>query len=566
MSVGDVSLACASVVVDELARAGMRHACVSPGSRSTPIALALDRHPDVDLHVHLDERSSAFFALGLSKATRSPVAVACTSGTAAAEFLPPVVEAFQSRVQLILLTADRPPRLRGTGANQTIDQVQLYGRYAAYTETPPAEEPVPEARLRALVRDAMRAAAFPQIPVHINMPFDEPLTPEGVAVAVDEARLPDVSADTTSYRRPVEEADALAREASGRRGVMVLGRLIDESAREGMLDLAASLRWPVLAEPVSGARLPGLALASGQALIGSSAWISANPVEVVLQVGTTPTTRATQTLVAETDRLIVLDTHFPEPDPEGRAALRIREHPALLADELIGRPLRPSPGEWMKEWLAADDVARRALDGALDALDEPTELRLARDLAAWVPAGGTLFVGNSMPIRDLDYAMAPREDLRLLANRGASGIDGLGSTALGVAAARTGPTVALVGDLSLLHDIGALFWSGRGASDLTIVVANNGGGTIFSFLPQRQLPEFERLFTTPHGFDIGSICSAAGAGHECVEHMGDFTRALERAATTGGVRVVEVVVEPTRSRAQHAEVQTAVDAALGDLL
>ena len=566
MSLGDVSLACASVVVDELARRGMRHACLSPGSRSTPVALALDRHPDITLHIHLDERSSAFFALGLSKATGSPVAVACTSGTAAAELLPAVVEAFQSRVQLILLTADRPPRLRGTGANQTIDQVQLYGRYAAYAELPLPEEPVPDGRLRAAVSDAIRAAAFPRIPVHLNMPFDEPLTPAGdeVVVAVDETPVPNAPADPSPFHHPQEEAETLAREASGRRGVVVLGGLMGGPAREETLDLAADLRWPVIAEPISGARLPGLALAAGQTLLASPSWLAAQTPEIVLHVGASPTTRATQRLTSEADRLIVIDARFPEPDPEGRATLRIREHPASVVTELALRA-GPAPAGWLEDWQRADGVARRALDSALDALGEPTELRVARDLAAWMPPGGTLFVGNSMPIRDLDYAMAPREGLRVLANRGASGIDGLVSTALGIAAAGTGPTVALLGDLSLLYDVGALFWNGRGGTDLTIVVANNGGGTIFSFLPQRELPEFERLFTTPHELDLGAICTAAGAGHERVAQMSHFFDALKRATTAGGLRVVEVMVDPERNRAQHAEVQTAVDAVLRDL-
>jgi 2-succinyl-5-enolpyruvyl-6-hydroxy-3-cyclohexene-1-carboxylate synthase len=240
MSLGDVSLACASVVVDELARSGMHDACLSPGSRSTPIALALDRHPEITLHVHLDERSSAFFALGLSKATGRPVAAACTSGTATAEFLPAVVEAFQSRVQLILLTADRPPRLRGTGANQTIDQVRLYGTYAAYVELPLPEEPVPDGRLRMAVMDAMRGAAFPRIPVHLNMPFDEPLMPEDIEVAIDETPAPEILADPAQFRRPVEEAEALAREASGRRGVVLIGGMIDASTADD-LALVANL-------------------------------------------------------------------------------------------------------------------------------------------------------------------------------------------------------------------------------------------------------------------------------------------------------------------------------------
>jgi 2-succinyl-5-enolpyruvyl-6-hydroxy-3-cyclohexene-1-carboxylate synthase len=595
MSLGDVSLACASVVVDELARSGMRDACLSPGSRSTPIALALDRHPDITLHVHLDERSSAFFALGLSKATGRPVAAACTSGTATAEFLPAVVEAFQSRVQLILLTADRPPRLRGTGANQTINQVRLYGTYAAYVELPLPEEPVPDGRLRVAVMDAMRGAAF-RIPVHLNMPFDESLMPEDIEVAIDETPVPDIPAAPAPSRRHVEEAEALAREATDRRGVVLIGGMIDVSATdETFFDVPDGLGWPVLAEPVSGGRLPGRVLSAGQALLGSPAWLAANTPEVVLQLGAAPTTRATQALIARAERLVVIDTHYPDPDPDSRATLRIRDDPVLVMDEFWGRSflrddaasagwvtytpetppsfdelmacrVGPAPEGWFESWQLADGVARKTLDAALDAYDEPTELRIARDLAAWMPPGGTLFVGNSMPVRDLDYAMAPRQGLRVLANRGASGIDGLVSTALGIAAADGAPTVALLGDLSLLHDIGALVWSGTSRIDVTIVVINNGGGTIFSFLPQRDLPEFSRLFATPHGVDLGAICAAAGSGHERVERIRDFNGALERATAAGGVQMVEVMVDQSRNRAHHLEVQAAVDTALGSLV
>jgi 2-succinyl-5-enolpyruvyl-6-hydroxy-3-cyclohexene-1-carboxylate synthase len=594
MSLGDVSLASASVVVDELVGAGVRHACISPGSRSTPIALALERHPDITTHIHLDERSSAFFALGVSRATRAPVVVATTSGTAAAELLPAVVEAFYSRAPLILVTADRPPRLRGTGANQTIDQVELYGSHAVFVELPLPSEPVPAARLRTIVGDALLRGSFPHVPVHLNMPFDEPLMPQGDQVPLVEALPEERRREVGASVRPTEQADALAAEISDRRGVVLLGRTIEGWIDDQMYDVLKSPGWPVLAEPVSNGRLPGDAFAAGQALIGSGDWLAAHAPEVVLQIGTLPTTRATQGLVAGAERLVVIDGHFPEPDPEGRAVLRIRENPIPVFDELSLRPFAgkhatalgwvayqgqappafegmmarrvgPAPAEWLATWQAADAVARRAMDAVLDSTDEPTELRLARDLAAWIPSGGSLFVGNSMPVRDLDYAMAPREGLRVLANRGASGIDGLISTALGIATVNEGPAAALIGDLSFLHDAGALLWNGRNRADLTLVIANNAGGTIFSFLPQRELPEFEKLFATPQGIEIEMVCEAAGVRYTRVDDMGVLQGALDSAAASGGINVVEVIVDPDRNLAQHREVQAAVDAALREL-
>ncbi|HEX6401508.1 MAG TPA: thiamine pyrophosphate-dependent enzyme, partial [Actinomycetota bacterium] len=223
----------------------------------------------------------------------------------------------------------------------------------------------------------------------------------------------------------------------------------------------------------------------------------------------------------------------------------------------------PAPDDWTADWRAFDELARSTFDRVLDGWEEPFEPRVARDVAAWIPDGGRLFVGNSTPVRDLDLAMAPRHGLTVLANRGASGIDGLVSTAIGVAASRPHqPTVALVGDLSLVHDAGALLWNATRGVDLTIVVPNNGGGHVFSLLPQRALPEHERLFVTPHAVDLEALCRAAGAGHERVERASDLRPALDRAAGAGGLRVVEVTVDPELGLRRRAELRDAIDRTL----
>jgi 2-succinyl-5-enolpyruvyl-6-hydroxy-3-cyclohexene-1-carboxylate synthase len=357
-------------------------------------------------------------------------------------------------------------------------------------------------------------------------------------------------------------------ELTGRRGVVVAGTSTWMPPGATMF-LAEHLGWPVVAEPTSNVRRPGHALSAGQALAGSAAWIGAHRPEVVLQVGAMPTTRATQRLVARAERLVVVDTHHLEPDPHHRASLRIHADPERLAEAL--QTIEPARQEWIDEWRLADTAARRTIDELLDRTEAPTELQIARDLAAAIPSRGTLFVGNSMPVRDLDYAMAPRHSLEVLANRGASGIDGLVSTALGIASAGPrssgpGPTVALIGDLSFLHDAGALLWNARRGANLTIVVPNNGGGQIFSFLGQRDLPELTPLFTTPHDVNLEELCAAAGARHARVEEAWAFGPALEHAITRGGLQVVEVVVDPDRNRAQHTQVQDAVDGALAALV
>ena len=590
MEPGDISLACAAALVDGLVAGGATRATISPGSRSTPLALALARDPRIDLRVHLDERSSGFFALGVAKATGEPVIVACTSGTAVAELLPAVVEASQSRVPLVLLTADRPPRVRGTGANQTIVQPGLFGEYARAS----LDLPVPaaigqDAWWRQAAREALEEmAADPIGPVHLNCPFEEPLTPSPEAQRTErtDERLP--SRERPSAELDPTEVDRLVELVSGARGVVIVGgsppHLSGDAKFWSML-----MKWPVLAEPTSGARRPGSALSAGQALIAGP-WFERHRPEVVIQLGATPTTRASQRFVASAARLVVADRWHLDPNPERLPAWRLavdpealtdafRRHPVVQGDvgiALTGRPSKeevdelrggrvdPAPDDWTADWSAFDELARTTMDALMDAWDEPFEPRIARDVAAWIPDGGVLFVGNSTPVRDLDLAMAPRGGLMVLANRGASGIDGLVSTALGIAAARRGPTVALVGDLSLLHDAGALLWNAVRDVDLTIVVVNNGGGHVFSLLPQRDLPEHRALFVTPHGVDLERLCAAAGAGHARVDRASDLRPALDRAAGADGVRVVEVVVDAELGLRRRRELQDAVDRALAD--
>lgn len=559
MSEAERSFAACWWIVDELVRLGMEHACLSPGSRSTPIALALWRHPSVRVHVHLDERASAFFALGLAKATGRPVAVACTSGTAAAELLPAVVEASMSRVPLVLLTADRPPELRGVGTNQTIDQVGLYGTYvsASIDAEVPGDRPE-ESFWRQIAGDAIRGTLGPPLgPVHVNLPFREPLVPGPVELPASTASgsTPELVASAEA-----EEVERLRLELSSTvRGVMLAGSLRESS--RAVIELARRAAWPLVAEPTSGLRVPG-ALAAGQLLFADEGFASAHAPDVVLQLGAAPTSRAGLGLVARARRLLIVDPDHLVADPHRRAAWTVRADLASVAEETLEglEPRAETP--WLHDWLEADARARTVLDAAMDGWEEPSEGRVARDLSAALPDDSVLVVSSSMPVRDLDASMAPREGLRILANRGASGIDGFVSTVLGVAAAGR-PTVALCGDLSFLYDAGSLLWSARRGHEATFVVLNNGGGTIFSFLGQKDLPELDELFTTPHGLDLGAVCAAAGAGHERVERSADLVPAVRRAMSAPGVRVVEVVVDAERNRADHAEVAAIVARALG---
>jgi 2-succinyl-5-enolpyruvyl-6-hydroxy-3-cyclohexene-1-carboxylate synthase len=578
MSVADVSFTCATALVDALSGGGVRDVCVSPGSRSTPLALAFARDERIEVHVHVDERTAAFFALGLSTATSTPVALVCTSGTAAVEYHPAIVEASQARVPLIALTADRPPRVRGTGANQTIDQVELYGTAArAYLE-PPLPEAIEDAEawFDTGVR-ALDAARGPTVgPVHVNCPFDEPLVPDGPSSWTRRA-VPIAPVDDGDHDAVGAALDAFWSAYAAQRGVITIGALRPPETLS-LLSLGELLGWPVLAEPLSGLRLDasraGRALAAGQQLIGDDAWVARHRPEVVLQVGATPTTRATQRLIAEADALVVLDRDHLDPDPTGLAERRIAVDPETFAafawDRREGLPTA-KPAHWLDAWRRADLRVHAAVDRLLDAWEEPFEGRVARDLGAFVPRGGVLWAGSSMPVRDLDAYLAPRRPpriwnpsdlLRVMGNRGASGIDGSVATILGVATAGDAPTYALIGDVTFLVDAGSLLWGGPAGPDLVIVVVANGGGQIFSMLDQAGLAELEQLFVTPHPADIGAVCDAASVGHRRVERAAGFVPAVEAAARTGGVQVVEVRADPEVQRARRAEVHAAAAATL----
>jgi 2-succinyl-5-enolpyruvyl-6-hydroxy-3-cyclohexene-1-carboxylate synthase len=511
--------------------------------------------------VHLDERSSAFFALGLAKATGNPVAVACTSGTAATNFFPAVVEAYMSRVPLVVLTADRPPDLRGVGANQTIDQLELYGKYVRSfvdAEVPALSPDALDAWVE-LAADTYARACSPG-PVHVNLPFREPLVP--TAEPVDLGEITVAFGGMEPSRGPLAAEDdvwSLARDVSGvEHGVVYAGG--SRHGASAVAELTRALGWPLIAEPTSGLRVPG-ALSAGQFLLANDAFASAHVPDLLLQVGRAPTSRAGLAVVRNAKRLVIVDPDDLVADPNRHAERRIVADAEGLAAAVLERIDGRALGPWLEDWMRADASARRAVDDLIDSWDEPFEGRVARDLAATLPEGSVLAVGSSMPVRDLGAYMLPRKGLGVLANRGASGIDGFVSTVLGVAA--SGPrTYALMGDLTFLHDVGGLIWSARRDLDAVLVVVNNGGGAIFSFIEQRTLPELEELFTTPHGLDLRKVCEAAGAGQERVEHSGDLAPAVERAANAGGVRIVEVMVDRELNIARHAEVHAAVAAAL----
>jgi 2-succinyl-5-enolpyruvyl-6-hydroxy-3-cyclohexene-1-carboxylate synthase len=562
----------ALTLADELARAGVTDACLAPGSRSAPLALALAEHPGITVHVHLDERSAAFFALGVAKRSGRPVAVVCTSGTAAANLHPAVLEADQARTPLLVLTADRPPELRGTGANQAADQLKLYGSAVRWfcEVGVPGDDPAAGRYWRSLASRAVAEATGPLAgPVHLNLGFAEPLVPSELGGDPAPGR-PDGAPWTAAppARGAVDPGSVAGLAEAVRanpRGLLVAGwgAGLDPRVVDGF---AAASGWPVLADPLSGARRGPAAVSTYDGLVRAPAFAAAHRPSLVVRVGAAATSKALTGWLDESVPQVLVDPAGGWLDPGRAASLRLTADPSALLADVTARLGGPGPGDrWRREWLEADRRAREAIDGLLDDWAEPFEGRVARDLVAWMPDGGTLVVGSSMPVRDVDAFAAPRDGLRFVANRGLSGIDGFVATALGVAAAGTEPVAALCGDLTLLHDASSLLGAAGRRRGAVLVVCDNDGGGIFSFLPQARLPGdlFEPLFATPHGLDLTALAAAARVPATVVEKAAGLVPALDAALAGGGTRLVVVRGERAANLARHRAVTEAVAAAVG---
>ena len=582
--------ALATVLVDELARCGLAEAVVAPGSRNAPLAMALWEEAArsagrLRLHVRIDERSAAFLALGLAKLSRRPVAVVCTSGTAAAHFHAAVIEAGEAGVPLLVLTADRPPELRGTGANQTVDQLKLYGDAVRWF----CEVGVPEARpgmnaywrslaCRAWASAAGTAGTMPG-PVHLNLSLREPLVPDRAGAGPSDQAAAGHAAEDAGWPGPLAgrgggmpwtviggaQPPPVLELPWTERGVVVCG---DGSADPAaLLRRAAEAGWPVLAEPSSGARTGPGALAAYPYLLESAEFVARHRPEVIVSAGRPGLSRA---------QLGYLKTAAPAGAPPRHVV--IAQGPGHWADpartatdvaaavRLAGARLARSG--WLASWLAADAAACDAASAILDADEAPSEPRLARDLAAGLPDGALLWAASSLPIRDLDQQMAPRAGVTVLASRGASGIDGLISSASGAALAHQraggGPAAALIGDLAFLHDAPGLFAGPEEPRpDLLLVVVNNDGGGIFSMLEQAAFPApFERVFGTPHGGALGQVAAAAGVPAVTLERASGLAGALKGEGLPGtGIRMVEVRTSRAAGTALRGRLRAACTAA-----
>lgn len=601
MNIAQINADLAATLAAGAVEGGVRHVVISPGSRSTPLVLAFaaaaERPRGPRLHVVLDERTAGFFALGLARASRTPVALVCTSGSAAAHWLPAVIEASEDRVPLLLLTADRPAEQHGCGAGQTVDQQRLFGGFARHfrdlgTPAGPGAATAYAALALATALDAARGS--PPGPVHLNVPFREPLWSPGVE-GVPARRLPAVERpaggafDATLWeplvealaeaRRPVIVAGPLSPSLGGHLSVS-LDLLAGHLGAPLLADVASQLRF-VRPRRTEGARrgahealarvrtdVPeGNALASAEAILRTPAFTRRHVPDLVLRVGRMPASRTFQTWLAE----LPPETRFVHVDPQGdlhdplhRADLVVAGDPRDLLRACAGLEIR-SP-VWPEPWRAADRAAQAVFGRAC--AEGFWAGGVSRLLAERLPEGAALHVASSMPIRDVDaFAAARAVDVPVFANRGANGIDGTVATALGLAAGREGRVVTLLGDLALLHDVGSLVaareLSLEAGAALTLVVVNNNGGGIFGFLPIAEHPTaFERCFRTPHSADFAEIARAAGVRHHRVFELDELQSALDRELGAPGVSLVECVVDAEADRLRHREAFAAAAAAL----
>jgi 2-succinyl-5-enolpyruvyl-6-hydroxy-3-cyclohexene-1-carboxylate synthase len=578
----NANTALASVFVEELARGGLRHAVVSPGSRSTPLAVALWRQPEIEVTVIVDERSAAFVALGAAQATGASVALLCTSGTAAANYHPAIREADESALPLIALTADRPPELRGIGAGQTIDQLKLYGsavRWFCEVGTQEADD-AGLLRLRSVACRALAASRGEPRPgpVHLNLPWREPLAPipvEGAVTARDPLALEgrDGRPLTAVTAIDLEPSAFLLDEVAGhigdaRAGVIVAGRQLDLELREPLARLARASGFPILAEPTSQLRCGphdrSHVVSTYDLLLRDEAFARSVSPDLVLRFGAMPTSKPLREwLAASGANQIVVDPYGGWNEPTNRAAAILRADPTELAAGWAAR-LEGEDRGGPRRWLDAERAAREAVESALDGLGGPTEPGIHLALGRAHRDGDLVYTASSMPIRDQEAFLAPGEtDALFLCNRGANGIDGLISSGIGAAHASGRPTTIVTGDLGLLHDIGALAGLRDVSTPVRVVVIDNDGGGIFGFLPQAEAlddEEFEALLGTPRGVDVAKAAGLFDLRHRRLESLARLPDALE-----AGTALIEVEVDRHANVDLHRHLNRAVADALSSL-
>lgn len=537
--------------IDELALSGVENVVISPGSRSTPLAMLVSAHDDLKKWVLVDERSAAFFALGMARKTNRPTVLICTSGTAAANYYPAVIEAYHARIPLIVLTADRPHELRGVGAPQAMNQLRLYGEFVKDFQEMAAPS-MSEGMLAYVRQRAARAVRISMAdhmgPVQYNFPFQEPLLPdldlEDLWGNREAAYNPLV---TGSKQLSESQLQALKKEIkAAKRPLFVCGPQTDQRLAQALIKLAEKLAIPVLMDPVSQGRSKvgkaNTVIASYDAILRESDMRKALQPDLIIRFGAMPISKMYRFFVEahQAAKQYVVEVSDEILEPTNHHSSYLMTDPLVLCQTLNDQVEKQAESPWLAQWLKMEHVVQKMISD-LDN-DQLTEGHVASIVRAEIPDKSNLFVSNSMPVRDMDTFFLPTEkDIFLYANRGVSGIDGIHSTALGMAAVTDAPTTLVLGDLSFYHDMNGLLAAKKYDIPMTVVLVNNDGGGIFSFLPQSQeATHFESLFGTALDMDFSHVASLYNGRYQVATTVADFKTALQASYENKGLQIIEV--------------------------
>lgn len=565
--------------VAEMVQTGVKDVVVSPGSRSTPMAMVMAEHPDLRVHIHVDERSAAFFALGMAKASQNPVAILCTSGTAAANYYPAIVEACYARVPLMVLTADRPHELRDVGAPQAIDQIHMYGNHVKWfveMAVPEKSEEMSRYARTVCARAAATALSAPAGPVHLNFPFREPLVPSLEADNLFELQERQEGYVQIKQGVPslhVDDFHHFAQRLGNRKGIIVCGSYEQEGFTEAVIQLSEQLQFPILADPLSQLRSGEH---DGKNIIDTYDTFLRNVdaknalrPEVILRFGAMPVSKALTIYLKENKQAEqwVIDGGNGWRDPSLLSTSMIYCGEVEFCKGIIEASVaKQSSNKFLTNWQELNAFTKECLLKVRD-IEPLSEGRLFQLLPEILPEGSTLFVGNSMPIRDLDTFFHKNDKgIKIMANRGANGIDGTISTALG-AATILEPVYLVVGDLTFFHDLNGLIAAKLYDLNIKIIVINNNGGGIFSFLPQASHPKnFEKLFGTPLDLEFEQAVHMYGGSYDLIQDWEHFASSFMRNLENKGLSVMEITTNRDTNLKEHRDLWEFVSQEISRLL
>ncbi|MGD7024339.1 2-succinyl-5-enolpyruvyl-6-hydroxy-3-cyclohexene-1-carboxylic-acid synthase [Rossellomorea vietnamensis] len=564
-----------SAFIEELHASGVNKVVISPGSRSTPLALLFAKHPNVEVFINIDERSAAFFALGMAKADNEPVAILCTSGTAAANYYPAVIEAHYSRVPLVVLTADRPHELREIGAPQAINQINLFGSHVKWFDEmalPEHTDAMVQYARRAASRGTALARSLPEGPVHFNFPLREPLVPD-MNHSFKEGKVQTavtVGAGSVSAAVLERLSNLLVQK---KKGLIVCGPQTDSNVVEAVVKLAEKTQFPVLADPLSslrsGSHDKSNVIDGYDSFLRIEKFKESVQPDIVIRVGAMPVSKALTLYLKKQDiEHWVVDSGGSWRDPAGKATEMIFADEAEFLNALsVSIETAHSDEVWLRKWSGINSKTQEIIADYQSGDELLDEGMAVRSLIDSLPEDSIVFTSNSMPIRDLDTFFSNNDKrIRVLGNRGANGIDGVVSTALGVSTSGK-PTCLVIGDLAFYHDMNGLLAGKMHGLNLKILLVNNNGGGIFSYLPQaKEKDYFEHLFGTPADLDFSHAANLYGAAYWKAETHEALTKALAHWQSAQGLSIIEAITNRDENVRNHREMWNNVSREIEKLL